>query len=167
MPAHFAVCGGGWKNPVCFHAFKQLIAGEFDQIPVLPQHRKLFEGIRARIFGDSQQGGVGNCNFSEFYGIDGTAMEARIFADAAVCRLVGEPFSLPSTTGVTKPTVAGIIRFPHGDKRKATQQVVQTLEENQSWDLTVDVPSIFDGRWSRAARGWFTKIQSRNSFLDK
>lgn len=160
MPAHFAVCGGGWKNPVSFEAFKQLISGDFENTPILPQHRDLFETIRTRIIEDNQETKFGQCNFSEFYGFDGTAMEARIFADAAVCRLVGEPFSLPSTTGVTKPTVAGIIRFPDGNQAKASQRVIDILDQNQSWDLTLDVPSKFDGRWSRAASGWSTKRSS-------
>ena len=156
MPAHFAVCGGGWKNPVSFDAFNGLISGDFIHNPVLAEHLDLFEKISKRIVSENKN--KTNCAPSEYYGFDGTAMEARIFSDAAMCRLRGEAFSLPSTTGVSKPTVAGIIRFPQKDRTRASKGVLAYLDSKQSWDLTVDDPAKFDSRWSRASAGWHRRI---------
>ncbi len=82
-------------------------------------------------------------------------MEARIFADAAVCRIKGEPFTLPATTGVRQPTVCGIIRFPGGTPAQATPTL-------QAWLAHFDTatPSLDrrDPRWSRASAGWLGRF---------
>jgi anhydro-N-acetylmuramic acid kinase len=156
MPAHLALCGGGWKNPISFEGFRGLVAGDFKSNPVLPEHSQLFSNIQSRI--QSENSRTGHCAPSDFYGFDGGAMEARIFADAARCRLMGEPFSQPSTTGVSKPTVAGIIRVPQKNKALLSEAVANLLQTHQSWDLTLDNPSRFDGRWSRASAGWDKRL---------
>lgn len=156
MPNHFAVCGGGWKNPISYNHFKGLLAGDFINNPVLPYHLELFTYILQRL--KAENGANPNCDFSEFYGFDGTSMEARIFADAAYCRLKGDPYTLPSTTGVNKPTVAGIIRFPNKDQKRASKNVSDMLMKYHSEKLTFDKPELFDSRWSRASAGWHTKI---------
>jgi anhydro-N-acetylmuramic acid kinase len=155
MPAHFALCGGGWNNPISCEGFRALLAGDFADSPVLPEHTELFTKIQTRMV--SENSCAAHCAPSDFYGFDGGAMEARIFADAARCRLIGEPFSLPSTTGVSKPTVAGIIRIPQKNKGLLSKAVIALLDAHQSWDLTLDNPSRFDGRWSRASAGWTTR----------
>jgi anhydro-N-acetylmuramic acid kinase len=155
MPCHFAVCGGGWKNPISYDHFKGLVAGDFINNPVLAEHQELFSSINNRM---KQSSNSISCDFSEAYGFDGTAMEARIFADAAFCRLKGEPFSLPSTTGATKPTVAGIIRYPNKDINKASSNISDMIKKYNSENLTLEKPEVFDSRWSRASAGWSNKI---------
>ena len=79
-------------------------------------------------------------------------MEARIFADAAICRIKGEPFTKPSTTGVNKDTLCGIIRFPHKDEAKASSALIDWLNQYKSRELTVDNGT--KSYWGRAVAGW-------------
>jgi len=145
-PTHFAVCGGGWRNPLCLADFRALLAGD-RAAPILPDHAKLFDRLRtwtARAVVEP----------SATFGFDGTAMEARIFADAAVCRIKGEPFTLPATTGARQPTVCGIIRFPGADRSRATAPLRAWLDHFGAEAATVDLSDVFDCRSSRASAGW-------------
>lgn len=157
LPRHFAICGGGWRNPLITGHFTDLLNGNFSKSPVLSEHLPTFEKIRTRLAG---RGAQVSCNESIFYGFDGTAMEARIFADAAFCRVKGEPFSLPETTGAKAPTVAGIIRYKNANASNATINLKAWLDKYNSRDLTVDNPAIFDNRWNRATAGWSAKLSS-------
>ena len=103
MPQSFLLFGGGWKNPLALNDFKDLLNGKGI---VLPRHADVFARVRARF---SRPPAV---DFSDRYGYSGTYMEARIFADMARCRITGEPFSFPETTGCKSPTVAGIYALP-------------------------------------------------------
>ena len=117
-PDFFLIFGGGWRNPVVLKDFSALLRGKAE---VLPEHRQIFQTIvnpQAQI-----------C-WSDQYGYGGHYMEARIFADMARCKLIGEPFSFPETTGCKTPTVGGILVHPG--------------EGNTQ-------------RWSRAAKGWRLK----------
>ncbi len=103
MPQSFLLFGGGWKNPLVLNDFKGLLNGAG---VVLPRHADVFARVRSRF---SRPPAV---DFSDRYGYSGTYMEARIFADMARCRITGEPFSFPETTGCQSPTVAGIYALP-------------------------------------------------------
>jgi len=96
---------------------------------------------------------------SDDYGFSGQAMEARIFADMAVCRVKGEFFTDKEITGVRQPTICGIIRYPGRIKTNATENLREWLKHYQSENLTHDNPKIFDNRWSRAAAGWAKKLE--------
>ena len=151
MPHYYALCGGGWKNPIAREHFAGLLRGDFAQNPVLGQHEELFEKLLARLAATGKKVVVA---MSDEFGFDGTAMEARIFADAAVSRIMGTAFTRPSTTGVKRETVCGIIRFPAGQADHAFANLRDWLEQFQSQDATLDRPDAFDGRWSRASAGW-------------
>ena len=146
-PTHFAVSGGGWRNPLCLDDFRNLLTGDSDQAPILPEHAATFDRLHAWTVRAVVEP-------SSILGFDPTAMEARIFADAAVCRVRGEPFTRPETTGVTTPTVCGIIRFPDGERSRATPTLRAWLDHFGTEGATFDPPGTFDGRWSRASAGW-------------
>ena len=148
-PTFFAVCGGGWRNPLCLADFRGLLGGRDDDAPILPEHAARLAEVRAWT-------ARAIVNPSSTWGYDGTAMEARIFADAAVCRIKGEPFTLPATTGVRGPTVCGVICFPAGDRSRATAPVRAWLDHFGSEEAASDRRNQSDGRWSRAAAGWKT-----------
>lgn len=152
MPARYALCGGGWNNPLSKEHFEQLLRGDFGNSPVLPEHSELFSEILGRL--KAGAGGKVEVAMSDAFGFNGQYMEARIFADAAFCRIIGEPFSVPETTGCRAPTVLGIIRFPQAKQERASEELKQWLADYGSASLTLDEPRAFDGRWSRAARGW-------------
>jgi hypothetical protein len=154
MPGHFATCGGGWRNPVCRDDFLELLAGDPGK-PILPEHEEAFAFIRKAAA--SAAGGRAIVSSSEDLGFDGTAMEARIFADAAVCRIKGEPFTSPETTGVSREAVCGIVRFPYGDARNATDRVRFWMVSRRA-SPSPDRPDIFEPHWSRAARGWERRL---------
>jgi anhydro-N-acetylmuramic acid kinase len=151
VPGHFALCGGGWKNPVCRDDFIAILDGDPTR-PILPEHVALFTSIRKSAA--ESGGGRATVESSDRYGFDATAMEARIFADAAVCRIKGEPFTLPETTGAARPAVCGVIRYPRGDETQATPRLRSWIKEFKSADMTIDRPDLFDPHWSRATRGW-------------
>ena len=150
-PSHFAVAGGGWRNPLTLPDFRALLSGG-RPAPILPDHAAHFARIRDRF-------GRAIIEPSPFFGIDGTAMEARIFADAAVCRVKGEPFTLPTTSGVRQPTICGIIRWPQGDRSRATEPLRQWLDHFGTDTNPLDQPERFDPRWSRACAGWSERCQ--------
>ncbi|MBX9691715.1 MAG: anhydro-N-acetylmuramic acid kinase, partial [Cyanobacteria bacterium] len=155
LPVHYALCGGGWKNPVPRNHFIGLIQADYEFHPVLPEHTEEFQNLRCRYLDQNETPVVA---LSENYGFDGTAMEARIFADAAVCRVKGQPFTTPSTTGARGNTICGVIRFPGRSQSNATATLETWLRRYNSRDLTIDKPSIFDNRWSRAVAGWQTRL---------
>ncbi len=166
VPSHYALCGGGWKNPVPREHFAGLLQGD-QKNPVLREHQKPLQILQSRISGTDQSeklpGKEVVVALSEDYGFDGTAMEARIFADAAVCRIKGEPFTKPSTTGARSDTVTGIIRFPAANEANATDALVKWMAKYKSRDLTVDRSDLCDGRWSRAVAGWHGRFWQQNS----
>ena len=111
IPTCFALCGGGWNNPIARGHFEQLLRGKLEANIVLPEHKELFAQIAKRLH---RTGRPIEVAMSDDFGFSGQYMEARLFADAAVKRIMGEPFSRPETTGCRTPTVLGIIRFPKG-----------------------------------------------------
>lgn len=151
VPHCFAVCGGGWNNSVTRNHFELLVRGEFSAHPLLPEHEQLFSQLHQRITDGGKQAEVA---FADQLGFSGQYMEARIFADAAFSRIVGMPFSRPETTGCRTPTILGIIRYPQKNIDLATRNVRDSLSAISAKDLPLDEPNLFDGRWSRAARGW-------------
>ncbi len=154
IPTCFALCGGGWNNPISRGHFVQLLEGNFDEHPVLVEHKSIFEEIHQRLRNTKHPLEVA---MADEFGFSGQYMEARLFADAAVCRIMGEPFSRPETSGCKSPTVLGILRFPEDKPELASEALKQWLSKYQSANLTLDKPRVFDGRWSRAARGWHAR----------
>lgn len=145
MPVCFALCGGGWNNPVSRIHFEQLLQGNFDSQPMLPEHKEFFVEIAKRFKNPVE------IAMSDKFGFSSQFMEARLFADAAVCRIKGIPFTRPQTTNCRTPTVLGIIRYP---QQSDQHKVKEWLKKYKSANLTLDNPKIFDGRWSRAVSGW-------------
>lgn len=138
MPALFLLFGGGWKNPLVRRDFENLLG---HRGLVLPEHGKVFADIYARLPQNPRAA------FSDDFGFSGAYMEARIFADMAYSKIVGRPFSLPSTTGCKTPTVGGIYVLPDDKKEylltRLFKQYGNTAEPESNPRL-----------WSRAAKGW-------------
>lgn len=141
-PGRLATCGGGWRNPLCLPDLRALLGGD-PAAPVLPEHAGRFARLRAW----SARAVVGP---SEDLGWDGTAMEARIFADAAVARVKGEPFTDPATTGARAPAVCGRLHFPQDDRARASAALRAWLDH---FGTRPAPPAPGDHRWSRAAAG--------------
>ncbi len=156
IPTCYALCGGGWNNPISRGAFQDLLNGRFNEHHVLPEHEDLFSQISLRLRSTGRQIEVA---MADEFGFSGQFMEARLFADAAVCRIKGEAFTRPATTGCKSPTVLGIIRFPQNNPDLASATLKSWLEKYKSAELTLDKPDIFDNRWSRAASGWNTRTK--------
>lgn len=142
MPHAFLLFGGGWKNPLAAEDFKNLLNGGGY---VLPEHESVFKRIRARF----ERPPV--VESSGAFGYDGTYMEARIFADMAYCRITGEAFSFPESTGCAFPTVAGVCVWP----RKGGDLLKRLLKENGTETVAgqkgADEPPRLYGR---ASKGW-------------
>ncbi|MBO4644074.1 MAG: anhydro-N-acetylmuramic acid kinase [Alphaproteobacteria bacterium] len=139
MPDTFLLFGGGWKNPLTKSDFQNLLNGKG---LILTPHKELFSKIYSRFAKQAQ------AEFSDTFGYSGEYMEARIFADMAYCRIVGEPFSLPETTGCKSPTVAGIYVLPQTGKK----YLLETLFERYR---TADIiNNNWSEKYSRAAKGW-------------
>ncbi len=164
IPTCFALCGGGWNNPVSRRHFEQLLNGDFEDSPVLPEHRELFNAISERLRVTKKNIEVA---MADEFGFSGQFMEARLFADAAVCRIRGEAFSLPETTGCKSPTVLGILRFPQNNPELASERLKDWLSLYGTANLMEDNSQLFDGRWSRAARGWNMRLTASESVAEK
>ncbi|HET8845112.1 MAG TPA: anhydro-N-acetylmuramic acid kinase, partial [Ktedonobacteraceae bacterium] len=150
LPFRFALFGGGWNNPIIREHFSALLKGDFSSSPVLAEHKGCFEALHQRL-----QGKQLIVSGSETYGFDGQAMEARIFADMARCRIIGEPFTTPHITGGEREVVCGIIRYPSGTIEKATPNLRAWVQEYQVHP-SYGEQKQFDSRWSRAVAGWST-----------
>lgn len=130
MPSDFLIFGGGWKNPLVLEDFKKLLKGKG---PILEEHRNLFASICQRFTKET------SVDWSDKFGYSGQYMEARIFADMAYCKIIGEPFTFPETSGCNKPTIGGIFCYPQKDSRQ--NEVEPRL-------------------WNRASKGWQKKQTS-------
>lgn len=144
MPNAFLLFGGGWKNPVILNDFKELLKGNGF---VLNRHKALFERTKARFSAPPQ------VDFSDKYGYSGTYMEARIFADMAKCRITGEPFSFPETTGCKTPTTAGIYVLPQAGGE--TCLLTRLMEKYQTAGL---IKNEWRKKYGRAAKGWQSRL---------
>ena len=144
MPNLFLLFGGGWKNPLIRQDFQDLLTGKG---LILPKHRPLFEKILSRFEKTPEA-----C-FSDRFGYSGEYMEARIFADMAYCRITGEPFSFPETTGCRTPTVAGIYVLPETGKKYLLEDL---FDRYQTAGL---IFNEWHKRYSRAAKGWRERIR--------
>jgi anhydro-N-acetylmuramic acid kinase len=144
LPGHLALCGGGWKNPVTKLHLEALIRGDHQISPVLDEHKLLFSELLSNHTFEA--------NSSSFYGFDGDLMEARVFADAAVCRIKGEPFSRPDITGAEKSCVLGLLKFPDKDSSK-TSEMLKNWIKNFKTNLTGSSEPT-PTKWSRASAGW-------------
>lgn len=140
MPCTFLIFGGGWRNPVAFSDFRDLLSGKAPV--VLKQHEETFRKI-ARRFKKVPQ-----AEWSDAYGYSGEYMEARIFADMAHCRITGEPFSFPESTGCRTPTVAGIYRYPSTPGPFLLEKLFQ------HYGTAEIIDNRWDKKWNRAVKGW-------------
>lgn len=140
IPCTFLIFGGGWRNPVAADDFKNLLAGNAPV--VLKQHEETFKEILKR-FKTAPK-----AEWSDVYGYSGEYMEARIFADMAYCRITGEPFSFPESTGCKTPTIAGIYKYPSA---QGSWLLAELLEHYQTADIT---DSRWNKKWNRAVKGW-------------
>jgi anhydro-N-acetylmuramic acid kinase len=147
FPHFFGLCGGGWKNPVTTSHFRFLMRGSPEQI-ILREHQSSYDTLISRL--GKRKATVES---SSAFGFDPNSMEARIFADAAARLVWGEPFSLPSVTGVSTPTICGRIRFPTNKSAKdflvgRYMSEAGTLIDRQS------STAFRDTRFGRAISGW-------------
>ena len=155
-PNIFALCGGGWNNPVARNGFEMLV--RTDEVEsILPEHRDMFKQIRQVLNTHPNKPEIDS---ADRFGFSGQFMEARLFADAAFRRIKGEAFTQPSVTGCSTDTVLGIIRFPKSKGKPLSSNLALWLNEFKSSALTIDQPKIFDERWSRAAYGWTKRYQA-------
>lgn len=102
MPKDMILFGGGWKNPVVYRDFKELLCGNG---VMLPEHKKAFANLLERC----PEG------FKVRYSTFGEYMEARAFADMARCLLGGEAWSVPETC---QKIISGRVAVPQKVKKK-------------------------------------------------
>lgn len=140
MPSNFLVFGGGWKNSLAMADFKNLLVGH---MPVLSEHKDLFATIRRRFRCEP------TVQWSNNFGCNGQYMEARIFADMAYCRIIGEAFTFQKNGSSIKPVVGGIYVLPSGKK---DYLLCALLKKYQTEDLNKEIPA--PKYWNRASKGW-------------
>jgi anhydro-N-acetylmuramic acid kinase len=140
IPKTFALCGGGWKNKTLLGHLQSLFSVSLDIQVILPEHQAHFNIVKKRL------GENVTIKFSKDFGFDDHYMEARIFADAAVCKIKNQPFSLPEVTGVKTPTVLGTLCFP--DNRIETCPQILKEYLNNMQDPLANKSNSF---WSRAS----------------
>lgn len=109
MPTNFLVFGGGWRNPLCLHDFRNLLQNKG---LILEKHKDIFEKIYSRF------NKLPEVNWSDKYGYSGEFMEARIFADMAYSLINNKPFTFPEITNTRTATVCGILAYPNDQASK-------------------------------------------------
>ena len=143
MPANFLVFGGGWKNPLTMNDFKNLLAGN---ALILEEHKDLFNKIKNRMIEPPM------VEWSDKFGYSGEYMEARIFADMAYCRIIGEPFTYPEGSGCRKPVVGGIYCLPATGRPYGLEKMLQACN-TADLNKRISAPEL----WNRASKGWQTR----------
>lgn len=122
MPEQILLFGGGWKNPLLREDFKYILQKQ--SLPVvLDSHQEIF----TRIFGRLKK--MPQVEFSDYYGINGQYMEARIFADMAHCYFAKIPFCYPEITGCRMPVVCGICCRPGGKDKHLWSRAAKVWKE--------------------------------------
>ena len=144
VPSTYILCGGGWKNPIISEDFHNLLTGRG---VYLPQHLPAIKKLSKRWPKTNLQ-----VVPADKFGLSSKFMEANVFADMAVCRLTGTPYTVPATTGVEKPTVCGVIRYP-AENTPATERVKAIVKKYKSEKLTRD-EGFVDPQLNRAVKGW-------------
>ena len=141
MPSHFAVFGGGWKNPVIFEHFDSLLKNGTQGNIVIEKHHDWLADISLRLKNVQLA-------WSDTYGFDGQAMEARIFADMARCRISNIPFTNKQLTGTKMPSICGVIAYPKGKSEYATDNLLSRLSQEDKNEIRNHL------KWNRASAGW-------------
>lgn len=147
FPLYFGLCGGGWKNPVVTNHFRSLMRTSPGQV-ILKEHARTYGDIISRL-GKRKP----TVESTSAFGFDPNSMEARIFADAAAKLVWREPFSQPSVTGVSKPTICGRLRFP-ASKDPKSFLVGRSLADSGSLVDLQSTKGFRDARFGRAIAGW-------------
>lgn len=148
FPDTFILCGGGWKNPIITDDFKNILSSRG---VLLSQHTSSFSKLAKRIPKNLK------IDMADKFGFSAKYMEAGVFADIAVSRILGEPYTLPSTTGALKPTICGVIRYPITPST-ATNRVKALLKKYDSQNSTLD-EGFADKMTGRATKGWQKRIK--------
>ena len=104
LPPHFVLFGGGWKNPVVYKSFADLLQGKGF---VLPEHQKSFKVFRERFTAEP------TIKYSAF----GEMMEARLFADLARYKLENKVWEIPEIVQSGKKVICGVIAEPQKQPR--------------------------------------------------
>lgn len=151
FPQFIGLCGGGWRNPVVTTHFKHLMRGSSGQT-ILEEHVDSY----ARLLGRLGKKPI-TVESTAAFGFDPSSMEARIFADAAARLVWGEPFTRPSVTGVSKPTVCGRIRFPYSTD-PATFLAGRYMAEAATLRDGLSSLGFLDPRFGRALKGWRMRL---------
>lgn len=99
LTPHFMLFGGGWKNPVVYQSFAELLHGTGF---VLPEHRVAFAAFRQRF---------AVAPTLKYSGL-GEMMEARLFADLARYRLENKAWEIPEIVKNGQKIVCGVIAEP-------------------------------------------------------
>ena len=100
IPHNFILFGGGWKNPIVFKYFKDLLS---NKAYILPQHKEQFNCLYHRL---SNTPCIKTSKFGNF-------MEARLMADLAYHKLENKPWKLPETILSNKEIICGKIALPN------------------------------------------------------
>lgn len=100
LPQQIILFGGGWKNPLVYESFENLLNGKGY---VLPEHKDSFAKMTQKKF---------KIKMSDF----GSYMEARLFADLARYKLENKAWKIPEVISAGKKIVCGIIACPQKQK---------------------------------------------------
>ena len=95
IPANFSLFGGGWKNPVLFADFQNILN---QQGLILPTHQTVFADIYARLAGQPMIRQQQN----------GQATESMLMALMGAYFDLNYPWTQPCLTGCQTPTVCGL-----------------------------------------------------------
>ena len=105
MPRSLILFGGGWKNPVVYQSFEDLLNGKGF---VLEEHQQNFTKLRGKFETNPI---VRQSSFGDY-------MEARLFADLARYKLDNKAWEIPEIVHAGQKVIYGRIATPNKVKEK-------------------------------------------------
>lgn len=120
LPAQIILFGGGWKNPVVYKAFCDLIAGKGY---LLPEHQQPFHEFLSRFHQPLE------VKYSRF----GEYMEARLFADMARYQLEQRVWEIPEIIASGKKIICGSLAKPEEGRAFYDDMICQAAKGWQSF----------------------------------
>ena len=119
IPNTIVLFGGGWKNPIVYQSFSDLLEGKAF---VLNEHQEKFKKLQSRF---EQKANIKKSTFGEY-------MEARLFADLARYKLENKPWEIPEIMEDNKKIVCGKIATPKISNKQYTDCINRAAKGWQS-----------------------------------
>lgn len=124
MPKQIILFGGGWKNPVVYQNFENLLKGKAF---VLPEHQDIFAKLISKFASDMI---IRQSTFGDY-------MEARLFADLARYKLENKAWEIPEIIQAGQKIICGKVAKPAKLSKIYTDCISRAAK---GWQIIKNIP---------------------------